>query len=85
MKCHCTYCSLISIYSSDFPISVSLASSVSEKMKAAPVYLSFMRTGFHHKHDKTHETKTERKKESNFKMYSTFNSCFHISLRILFG
>lgn len=29
MRHNCTYCSLISVYSSDFPISVSLASSVS--------------------------------------------------------
>jgi hypothetical protein len=82
IKCNCTYCSLISIYSSDFPISVSLASSVSEKMKVAPVYLSFMRTEFFHKNDMIHDTKTEWKKTSNFKIYSTLNSCFHILLRI---
>lgn len=52
MKHNCAYCSLISVYSSDFPISVSLASSVSEKFKGTSIYFSSMRTELHQENDK---------------------------------
>jgi hypothetical protein len=71
------------VYSSDFPISVSLASSVSEKFKGTSIYFSCVRTELHQENDRRINGKYRRERERKRIIFQlNFDSCFLILVRI---